>query len=124
MPNKSHIPSDAESPAYVQHWTDPRWIFPRHAVQILSVERLLLPPMPWCLLFCVKNRIISLLLTGWSVITVIATKVSMQCITVNKSFRQLEEPLRSQVFVLMGDFTTPISAGRTTQQGTSNLGGS
>lgn len=38
---KSHIPSDAGSPAVVQHHPDPRWIFPQHTSQTLSMERFL-----------------------------------------------------------------------------------
>ena len=53
------------------HGTDPRWIFPRPAVQIPSVERLFLPPMPWCLLVCITNKTRYLLLTAWTVTSVI-----------------------------------------------------
>lgn len=119
MPNKSHILSDTGKPAYVQHWTDPRCVFPWNAAQILPVEL----PSPWCLLFCVMNRIIYLLPTGWSVVTVISTEFLMQHITVNKFFRQLKESLCFQFLVLMGKSTTPISAGRTTKRGTRSPGG-
>lgn len=69
--SKSYIPSAPGNPVLVQHCTDPRCIFPQHVAQILSVERLLSPSCAVVLLFCVADRIMYLLLTGWKVISVI-----------------------------------------------------
>lgn len=41
-------------------------LFPRHAAQILSVERFLCPPMSQCLLYGGASRITCLLLPAWN----------------------------------------------------------
>lgn len=35
---KSCIPPEAGTPAFMQHWIDPKYVFALHAVQILFVD--------------------------------------------------------------------------------------
>lgn len=55
---KSCVPSEIWNILIMQAQVDPRWVFPQHAVQMLSVERFLFPiTVPFTL--CNKQSYVS-----------------------------------------------------------------
>ena len=105
--SKFYIPSDAGNPTFMQHGRDPGWTFPWRTVQILFVKMLCLPLMPWCLLFCVTNKTIYLLLTAWTVTSVVTPTTAQHRPAQGTPAGSLAVATRANVRAAQALLTTP-----------------